>query len=331
MSAPTSMAANCGRRRSSTSGRPGSALPWWGTFIASTSGGARAAGGLALGVGADSQRSKSPALTIATTPRGFGSSGGGGRAAAAAATRTRSGGARRAAPDRRAPGRCGCRARRASSIRRLKPGSRVPSPPSSSRPSRDAVDHLVEAALVVARLVRGHHQVEPRTPARRSCRVHARLGRTAVEQDGGAVAVLDERGVALPDVEEADRQSSGGAGVASTAPRRGRARSRRATAARRREDARGPRRQAAASSSARPRGVAARRAGDRVRRRAACSRRAHRRRAARRASRGPYASAAIAAYAATTAAVSPAAAQAPAGQGRRSARRGRRGRRAARA
>ena len=35
----------------------------------------------------------------------------------------------------------------------------------------------------------------------------ARLGRAAVEQDRGAVGVLDQRGVALPDVEKADGEA----------------------------------------------------------------------------------------------------------------------------
>src|SRR5205807_7593179 len=35
---PHSIAATFGRRRSSSAGKPDSALPWWGTFIASTRG-----------------------------------------------------------------------------------------------------------------------------------------------------------------------------------------------------------------------------------------------------------------------------------------------------
>ena len=40
MPCPTSIAATLGRSRSSTSGSPGSALPWWEIFIASTRGNA---------------------------------------------------------------------------------------------------------------------------------------------------------------------------------------------------------------------------------------------------------------------------------------------------
>ena len=63
MFAPTSIPAISGRRRSRTSGRPGSELPWCGTFIASTSG--RSSGRRAsLSASAERSRSKAPELTI---------------------------------------------------------------------------------------------------------------------------------------------------------------------------------------------------------------------------------------------------------------------------
>ena len=70
----------------------------------------------------------------------------------------------------------------------------------------DAVEHLAQAALVVARLVRGDHELEARHPRRAQLPVDARLGRAAVEQHARAGAVLDQRRVALADVQERDRR-----------------------------------------------------------------------------------------------------------------------------
>ena len=85
----------------------------------------------------------------------------------------------------------------------------MPSPFVEQQADRDPPDHVVEAALVVARLVGGDHEVQPPHARRAELAVDARLGRAAVEQRGGAVAVLDERGVALADVEEPHGQVAG--------------------------------------------------------------------------------------------------------------------------
>ncbi len=131
-----------------------------------------------------------------------------------------------------------------------KAGSRVPSPPSSSRstgkrraPSARPPWWSREAWVATT-------SGEPATPARRSRRDDARLGRAAVEQDRRAVGVLDQGGVALADVEEADREplgrpraaragaagqhECGGRATAATSARRRRARQPRASERRRR-------------------------------------------------------------------------------------------------
>src|SRR5205085_11130561 len=67
-----------------------------------------------------------------------------------------------------------------------------------------AREHLVQPALVVPGLMRGDHEVEPADPCRAQLAVHPRLGRAAVEQHRGSGAILDQRGVALADVEKRD-------------------------------------------------------------------------------------------------------------------------------
>jgi hypothetical protein len=73
----------------------------------------------------------------------------------------------------------------------------------------DATQDLQQAAVVVARGVRGHDQRQAAHARAVQQPVRARLGRTAVEQHRGAAAVLDQRGVALADVEEADGEVLG--------------------------------------------------------------------------------------------------------------------------
>ena len=79
---------------------------------------------------------------------------------------------------------------------------------------REALDDLGETAVVVARSVRHHDRRQPPDPGAAQQPCHAALGRSAVEQHGAAVGVLDERGVALADVEEADRQRRAAGGPA---------------------------------------------------------------------------------------------------------------------
>jgi hypothetical protein len=63
--------------------------------------------------------------------------------------------------------------------------------------------------VVVARGVRGHEQGETADPGAAQQAIGAGLGRAGVEEDGGAVAVLDERRVSLADVEERDGEVVG--------------------------------------------------------------------------------------------------------------------------
>ena len=72
------------------------------------------------------------------------------------------------------------------------------------QPCRDPLEHRVQPALVVARLVRRDHEVQALDPGGGQLPVQPRLGRPAVEQHAGAVPVLDQRRVALADVEERD-------------------------------------------------------------------------------------------------------------------------------
>ena len=67
----------------------------------------------------------------------------------------------------------------------------------------------MKAALVVTRLMRGDHEIEPPDPGRTQPPVDTRLRRTAVEQGGRTGAVLDQGGVPLADVEEADGERVG--------------------------------------------------------------------------------------------------------------------------
>ena len=71
----------------------------------------------------------------------------------------------------------------------------------------EPVEHGGEPAVVVTRGVGGDHEGEPLDARLAQEASHPCLGRTTVEQDRRAVGVLDQRGVALPDVEEADRQA----------------------------------------------------------------------------------------------------------------------------
>jgi hypothetical protein len=72
------------------------------------------------------------------------------------------------------------------------------------RSCRNPLEHLPQAALVVARLVRRYDEVESSHPRGAQLPVDARLGRSAVEQHRRPRAVLDQRRVALPDVQERD-------------------------------------------------------------------------------------------------------------------------------
>ena len=163
-----------------------------------------------LSASALSHRSKSPELTIAATPRGFGSSGrgapggsGAGREHLDLEPADAADAGRRGRGTRRIP-----RAS-ASASRRLKSRSVRAVGVLEQQRGRDPLEHLVQSALVVARLVGGDHQVEPAHAGRPQQAVDARLGRAAVEQRGGTGAVLDQGGIALADVEEADGEGVG--------------------------------------------------------------------------------------------------------------------------
>ena len=219
---------------------------------------------LALGVGGEQQVEARRELTTATTARGFGSSGArAGRARrrrehadaqsppASVSVERRRGRGRGATPRRaglaqqRAEGGIG---RAVAAVeQQVRPGS---ARSTSARPpwwSREAWVATTSASRS--------------TPALRSRRATPRLGRPAVEEHGGAVGVLDQRGVALADVEEADGEAVGRAGAGERArPRRG-ARPRRRPRERAAATPRGrPRQRAARSSGARRERARARRA-----------------------------------------------------------------------
>ncbi len=59
--------------------------------------------------------------------------------------------------------------------------------------------------MVIARRMGGDHQRQPAHARPAQQAGDAGLRRAAVEEDRGAVGMLDEGGVALADVEEADR------------------------------------------------------------------------------------------------------------------------------
>ena len=65
-----------------------------------------------------------------------------------------------------------------------------------------AVEDVDEAAVMVARGMRGDDDGEPPHARAPQQPRDAALRRAAVEEHGGAVRMLDERGVALADVEE---------------------------------------------------------------------------------------------------------------------------------
>ena len=174
--------------------------------MASTSG--RSSGASAsLSASADRKRSNPPEPTMATTARGLGSSGAGpGGRGEGESTRIvrpparegqRRRGADAAAPAGGAPSRAwpGSSGRGCRRLRR------------AGAPTGKPLDHLGQPAMVVARLVGGHDQREAADAEPPQQRRDVRLRRAAVEEDGGAVGVLDQRGVALADVEEADREA----------------------------------------------------------------------------------------------------------------------------
>ena len=150
--------------------------------------------------------SKLPLRTIATTARGFGSSGagpggrGGGDSTLIARPPACSSlaGARRRRPGRRARGRP-----RAGAGSR---GRAVPSPPSSRRSTGKRRRTSSQAAVVVGRRMRGDDRAEVMDSRLPQQARDARLRAAAVEEDGAAVGVLDQRRVALAHVEERDRQ-----------------------------------------------------------------------------------------------------------------------------
>jgi hypothetical protein len=74
---------------------------------------------------------------------------------------------------------------------------------------RDSVEHLVQPALVIARLVGRNDEVQPAHAGGPQLAVDPRLGRAAIEQHGRARTVLDQRGIALADVEKADGEGVG--------------------------------------------------------------------------------------------------------------------------
>ena len=145
-----------GRTRASSAGRPGSALPWWATFITST-GGSRSGPVMSDSASAVSSRSKVPSRTSATTARWLGSPAG----------RHPGGGARRPQHLEAHPGQ-----------RDLLPGPRVEPPRAGGadrrgqaaldrrRPARAAVEqqprrerpHHREARALVVQLRVGEHQ-----------------------------------------------------------------------------------------------------------------------------------------------------------------------------
>ena len=162
-----------------------------------------------LSASALSQRSKSPELTIAATPRGFGSSGRGvpGGSGAGASTSMSSRPTRRCwpamGPNPADPAgvRLGEQAPEVAILRAIGV--------LEQQRGRDPLEYLGEPALVVARLVGGDHEVEPAHAGGTQQAVDARLGRASVEQRGGPCAVLDQGGIALTDVEEADGEGVG--------------------------------------------------------------------------------------------------------------------------
>ena len=193
-----------GRRRSSTSGSPGSELPWCGTFIASTSG--RSSGSSAsLSASADSKRSNAPELTIATTPR----AGSGPPAAAPGGAEAARGPGSSGRPARSVigatAGTVGCRGVGLVASSGWKPGSRVAvaaveQQADRSRPSTSASPPWWSRERAWPPRARAAAHPPARAVA------DPALRRARRRTDRGPVRVLDERGVALADVEEPHRE-----------------------------------------------------------------------------------------------------------------------------
>ena len=208
MPAPTSIAATLGRSRSSTSGSPGSALPWWEIFIASTRGKLQREDRAALGVGGQpdvevagaDDRGDAPRVRILGRRR-------------AGRPRRRSEHAHHEPPDRQHLAGAGGYAADPAGVglREQAAEVRVAGPVAvlEQQPRGEPRQHGVQAALMVARLVRGHDEIQAPHARGAQRALDARLRRPAVEQHGRPVAVLDQRGVTLPDVQEGHGQLPG--------------------------------------------------------------------------------------------------------------------------
>ena len=85
---------------------------------------------------------------------------------------------------------------------------RLPGPVAAIEESvdREALEHLGQTALMISGLMRGDDQRDPPHPRVAQQAGDPRLRRAAVEEDRGPRAILDQRRVALADVEEGDRE-----------------------------------------------------------------------------------------------------------------------------